>query len=129
MPDRSFYLTKAKELCKAFSNGSSPTTISSFFTTEGIVYEHGPNNISTLPFLGKEFKGVKSIIEYFEMIGKYLKITDEMMFNDWTIDLFPEDVDVEKVKAVITTRGKATFEYTSTGKRWVACNLYIGMTS
>lgn len=117
MPDRAFYLSKAKSLCTAFSKGSSPSELATHFTHQGIAYEHGPSDISTLPFLGKMFIGTKSIIDYFEMIGKYLKVVDEMRFNDWTCDLEPEDVDRDEVKAVVTTRGKARFQYISTGKR------------
>jgi hypothetical protein len=117
MPDRAFYLTKAKSLCTAFSKGSSPTELASHFTAKAIAYEHGPSDIPSLPFLGKAFIGTKSIIDYFEMIGKYLKVVGEMVFNDWTCDLSPDDVDREEVKAVVTTRGKASFEYVRTGKR------------
>lgn len=123
--DRSFYLNKAKGLCSAFSSGSSPTELSKYFTPDdsassgAIAYEHGPSNIKSLPFLGHEFRGIQSITEYFEMIQKYLKVTDDMVFRDWTCDLSPEDVDEKVVKAVVTTRGSTRFEYASTRKRCV----------
>lgn len=118
MSDRTFYLSKAKSLCEAFSKGSSPEELSSHFRSDGIVYEHGPSSIKELPFLGKQFKGTQSIIEYFQIIGKYLKVVDNMVFNDWTCDVLPEDVeDHDRVKAVVTTRGRTRFEYASTGKR------------
>lgn len=122
MSDRQFYLNKAKSLCEAFSKGSSPEKLSSFFRSDGVAYEHGPSNIKALPFLGKEFKGTKSIIEYFDIISSYLKVVDDMVFNDWTCDLSPEVVQDDHdrvVKAVVTTRGRTRFEYASTGKRWV----------
>lgn len=121
--DRPFYLNKAKSLCSAFSSGSSPTELSNYFTPDdsassgAIAYEHGPRNIKSLPFLGREFRGIQSIIEYFDMIQKYLKVTDDMVFKDWTCDLSPEDVNGNVVKAVVTTRGSTSFEYASTGKR------------
>lgn len=120
MPDRQFYLSKAQALCHDFSTGSPPSKLASHFVSHnGIAYEHGPDNIATLPFLGKSFIGTNSIIEYFEMISKYLRVVDDsMQFSEWTCDVHPDiDDDVgENVKAVVTTRGRAHFEYVSTGK-------------
>ncbi|KAK9898878.1 hypothetical protein P389DRAFT_193894 [Cystobasidium minutum MCA 4210] len=117
--DRQYYLSKAQALCSSFSSGASPTELASHFHPElGEAYEHGPSDISSLPFLGRSFKGRSSVIEYFEMIGKYLKVVNgDMTFSEWTCDLLPDDVG-DKVKAVVTVRGRAGFEYVSTGKSW-----------
>lgn len=114
--DRAYYLSKAQALCKAFSAGTSPSELASYFaSSNGEAYEHGPFNIAALPFLGRSFKGTSGIIEYFETVFKYLKVNGEMRFSEWTCDVTPDEVG-EDVMAVVTTRGKAEFEYVSTGK-------------
>lgn len=131
--DRTFYLNKAHALCNAFSQGAPPAELASFFhADDGVAYEHGPKDIPELPFLGRPYEGRQAIEEYFNMLIKYLKVVDEMVFSDWTVDLDSEvnssstsaashgaPEGKKATQAVITTRGRTSFEYISTSKRQV----------
>jgi hypothetical protein len=66
-------------------------------------------------FLGRPFKGLDGIREYFRLLGKHLSYKD-MRFADYV-------VDVETCK--VSARGTATFTWTATKQSWDEVFTYI----
>jgi hypothetical protein len=120
-----FYAARAKELCEAFASGQPATELLTFFRPDAIAHEHGPDNIPSLPFLGRTFSGKQNTPEgvqaYFELIAETLAVRGDMSFTDFAVDT--DAVPLSRLlgnggvaAAIVTTRGKATFEYKKTGK-------------
>jgi hypothetical protein len=115
-----FYIAHAQEFCSAFASGATPSQLASFFRTDAVACEHGPDNVSNeLPFLGRTYSGRASLQDYFEQVMELLKVVGKTEFSDWTVDTdaVPRSTVTGGGAAVVTTRGKATFEYKRTGKR------------
>ncbi|KAF2999949.1 hypothetical protein E8E14_002134 [Neopestalotiopsis sp. 37M] len=96
-----------EELVKEFfipeANGKNPT-----------IREHGPSWATVyLPFLGRDFVGFHSSIEYFELLSRTLKMhLDKDSFPGE--DGFVVDADANRVAVV----GKGKFESVETGRSW-----------
>jgi hypothetical protein len=120
-----YYAARAKALCQAFGSGEPPSELLAFFRSDAIVHEHGPDNITALPFLGRTFTGKQDTPQglqaYFELIAETLAVRGEMVFIDFAVDT--DVIPLSRLlgnggvtAAIVTTRGEATFEYKRTGK-------------
>ncbi|EED18593.1 conserved hypothetical protein [Talaromyces stipitatus ATCC 10500] len=108
-------LSSIHSLISAFTSNASTPTILAHFTTSPtpLVHEHGsPLFQSYLPFLGRDFIGLKAVGEYFDLLAKHLSISDAHFDDedDWVVD--PQNMTV-------CLRGRARFTVNDTKESWV----------
>ena len=111
-------LRSTRELCDAFSNHGTIEEIVDCFSSsrpEDIrLFEHGLPELA--PFLGRSFRGIQGIKDYFAVVSEYLSYQDDdMSFSDYSVDT--------ELK-VVSVRGKAKFTWKSTGKSWNEVFIY-----
>ncbi|EON64231.1 hypothetical protein W97_03462 [Coniosporium apollinis CBS 100218] len=125
----------AHAFCRALlSPPAPPALIEKFFTsTKPRITEHGPAwATAVLPFLGKTFSGKEGCVEYFEVLGKTLK----MQMGEATFpgpEGFVVDAEAEitglgaaegTAKGVVSVVGRARFESVQTGMGWDEAFIY-----
>lgn len=73
------------------------------------IREHGHPALA--PFLGRDFRGIKGVSEYFDLLAKYLSYSDMRFENedDWVVDT---------VTRTVTLKGRAKFVWKETGQGW-----------
>lgn len=114
-PDRESLLNAAALFCNSFAAQYDISVVLEHFskTEEPLAFEHGLPQLA--PFLGRSFKGLEAIKEYFGLLGEYLSYKG-MRFTDYIAD-----VEVSKVSA----RGQANFTWKSTGQSWDEVFTYV----
>lgn len=110
-------LRSTRMLCHAFANpnGTMDQIVECFSSSrpEDIrLFEHGLPDLA--PFLGRSFRGVKGIKDYFAVVSEYLS-HQNMSFSDYIVD--------EELK-VVSVRGNAKFTWKTTGNCWSEVFLY-----
>lgn len=112
---REALLHAAANFCNAFACQYAVEAILDHFSTssEPFAIEHGLPQLA--PFLGRPFRGVDGVKEYFGLLGQYLSYKD-MRFVDYVVD-----VETAKVSA----RGTATFTWTKTKQSWDEVFTYV----
>ncbi|KAA8574779.1 hypothetical protein MFRU_002g05170 [Monilinia fructicola] len=125
-PSKEEMRTTAVAFCQAFVDGLSPDAIlSSHFTSEPKITEHGPTN-PELPFLGKAFQGRKlnssdnqTCDDYFAILSKSLKFEPSpTTFPSPKSFLVDETCEINGKRGVVSVVGSATFRSIKTGKDW-----------
>jgi hypothetical protein len=113
--DREALLYAAANFCNAFACQYALDAILDHFSTasEPVAIEHGLPQLA--PFLGRPFKGLDGVKQYFGLLGEHLSYKD-MRFVDYIVD-----VETGKVSA----RGTATFTWTKTGQSWDEVFTYV----
>jgi len=115
--NRTALLQSAASFCLAFATQAPPSEIFTHFSTqfqdEIIVIEHGLKRLA--PFLGREFRGMDGVKQYFALISKYLTYED-MSFENYVVDTVENKVSV---------RGEAWFTWTSTCQSWKEIFTYV----
>lgn len=112
---REHILSAAQAFCASFANHDSPENIFSHFSASDdvLVFEHGLPQLA--PFLGREFRGIKGIQEYFGILSSTLTY-DKMRFSNFVVD--PET-------SKVSVRGEAKFTWTSTDQSWDEVFTYV----
>lgn len=105
-------LSNAKSLCTDFADKQSITQILSNFTSTNqgadiICYEYGAKHES-VPFLGREFRGLDGAKAYFELLSQLLSY-DKMIFSEYIVD---------NDNMAVSVRGEAMFTWLSTNQSW-----------
>ncbi len=113
--DREALLHAAAQFCNSFAAQYALEAILDHFSTssEPFALEHGLPQLA--PFLGRPFKGIDGLKEYFGLLGEHLSYRD-MTFVDYVVD-----VEASKVSA----RGQATFTWKSTNQSWNEVFVYV----
>ena len=113
--DREALLHAAAQFCNSFAAQYALEAILDHFSTtsEPWALEHGLPQLA--PFLGRTFKGIDGLKEYFGLLGKHLSYKD-MTFVDYV-------VDVEEAK--VSARGRANFTWKSTKQSWDEIFVYV----
>ncbi|KAK6534325.1 hypothetical protein TWF281_005651 [Arthrobotrys megalospora] len=99
-------LQAAESLCNDFSTKADLSSMLSHFSQSTTAFEHGDPHFA--PFIGREFKGLDGMKEYFGYLGKYLTY-DDMSFGEYFVDERQNKVSV---------KGKGRFTWVSTGVTW-----------
>ncbi|KAF3918834.1 hypothetical protein ABW20_dc0101181 [Dactylellina cionopaga] len=105
----------AERLCNDFASKADLQSLLSHFSSSPDItaFEHGAPILA--PFLGREFKGVEGITEYFGYLQKYLSYSD-MSFSEYFVD--------EK-QYKVSAKGHASFTWLSTGMDWDEVFTYV----
>jgi hypothetical protein len=113
--DREALLYAAANLCNAFACQYALEAILDHFSTtsEPFAIEHGLPQLA--PFVGRPFKGLDGIKEYFGLLDEHVSFKD-MYFVDYIVD-----TEVSKVSA----RGTATFTWKATNQSWDEVFTYV----
>lgn len=113
--DREALLHAAANFCNAFACQYALSAILDHFSTtaEPLALEYGLPQLA--PFLGRPFRGLAGVEEYFALLGEHLSYKD-MRFVDYVVD-----VAAMKVAA----RGTATFTWKTTGQSWDEVFTYV----
>jgi hypothetical protein len=108
---REALLHSAQSLCNDFASKEPLEKVLDNFSVTNdqdiVCWEHGLQH-SSVPFLGRVFRGRDGAKQYFELIANLLSY-ENMKFSDYF-------VDVEK--AAVSVQGEATFTWRSTGHSW-----------
>ncbi|KAF3293075.1 hypothetical protein TWF132_005067 [Orbilia oligospora] len=99
-------LQAAESLCNDFTSKADPPSMFSHFASTVTAFEHGDPHFA--PFVGREFKGLDGMKEYFGLLGKYLTYED-MSFGEYFVDERQNKVSV---------KGKGRFTWVPTGVNW-----------
>jgi len=109
--NRETLLRSAQSLCNDFATKQPLDKVLDNFssTNQDDIYcfEHGLKH-SSVPFLGRIFRGRDGAKQYFELIATLLSYQD-MRFTDYFVDVENKAVSVQ---------GEATFTWLSTGHSW-----------
>ena len=105
-------LANAKSLCTDFADKHPIDQILSNFTSTNqgadiVCYEYGARHQS-VPFLGREFRGLNGARAYFELLSQLLSY-DNMIFSEYIVD---------ENNMTVSVRGEATFTWLSTKQSW-----------
>ena len=113
--DREALLHAAANFCNAFACQYALDAILDHFSTtsEPFAIEHGVPQLA--PFVGRPFKGLHGIKEYFSLLGEHVSYKD-MYFVGYIVD-----TEVSKVSA----RGTATFTWKATNQSWDEVFTYV----
>ncbi|KAK6361675.1 hypothetical protein TWF730_005389 [Orbilia blumenaviensis] len=99
-------LQAAESLCNDFATKADLPSMLSHYSPSATAFEHGDPHFA--PFVGREFKGIDGITEYFGYLGRYLTY-ENMSFGEYFADERQNKVSV---------KGKGTFTWVSTGVKW-----------